>query len=294
MSELVDIYMAARFGKEAVNTPKTPTKPAGPMFSSEQLTASPQLKKLRDAIERSLKTERGLRGEAGEAARHAQTLATTPQGGLSKVIDAIRAAAPGAAPSPAVGAGPHAAAVGGGAALGGLLQRMLRSPTRIAQELGTAGRADVFGTPSLSKAVAGLPERFSMRRLPFVGGTSGSAFSTALGKLRAGGGGILRRLLRGRGGAVAGALLGTAVPAYLNLRRTKRLRSIGGPGGVKALGAAKTRLQKAEMIRRWRSAQLTGLEQLGGTGTPPEVPYEPFLQHAPRVDVRGSMTPVTP
>ena len=96
--------------------------------------------------------------------------------------------------------------------------------------------------------------------------------------------GWLSRLLPGRVGAIGGALAATAIPAVMNLMRTKQLRGLGGERGARAISAAKSKLQEAEMLKRWRRAVLEGMEKFGPEAIG-KVPSVPFMQHAPRVDI---------
>lgn len=285
MNDLVEAYMTARFGKAAAVPPK---------YSLEQMKADPKLRQLRDQIERSMNTERQLRGEAGEGARWAQSLATKQRSGFGKALDVVRAALPSASESPAVGTGVHAALGLGGAAAGGLLQRFGQSTRGLARSLSLEGVEKAFGKGTKVEEMArALPGRFTKERLPFLSRGSkvlSEKFKDVMGARSLGKGGLLRRLFRGRGGAIAGTLAGIAIPTLMNYSRTSRLRSVGGLAGVRAIKETKLRLQKAEMLQRWRSAQLAGLES-GGTL---DVPYPDFLKHAPNVDIDKSMQPLAP
>lgn len=281
MNELVDIYMRARFGKAAA---------ASPQYSLAQMSADPKLRALRDQIERSMSSERQLRGEAGAAAQYAHGLATTPRSSMGSALDAVRAALPGASINPAVGAGTHAALGAGGALAGETAQRMLTPASVIARKLENLANRPALAA-KLKKAPGLLTRMPLIGRLFGGGGDWRDALTTLAGdypgkaKGRLSG---LAKFIGRRGGAITGALAGIAIPTMMNYSRTKKLRSVGGMPGVRAVSAARTRIQKAEMLRRWRSAQLAGL----GSGSTQDIPYPDFLSHAPNVDVNQAMQPV--
>lgn len=308
MSELSDLYREARFGKAAV---------AKPWFSSEQLIANPKLKRIRDALEASLRAETKYRDEASEAFEWAQTLANKRPGALGRGKEFL-AAATGFSDLPRVGTGTIAASALAGGYAGETIQNLMTNkldPTQLRQLIG--GTPGLAGTTDTLVGQAGTALHAAQSRartkLPIFGrfAEGGAALRSAASQLvqttlgqRPSSLARASSFVGQHGGAIAGSLIPIAIATYLNKKRTERLREVGGMAGISSIGAGRSRLQTADMLRRWREMQLKRLgafTQAPGAapstqpGTipnlPEEVPYEPFGSYKGNVDVNKLLRP---
>ncbi|MBD3322877.1 MAG: hypothetical protein GF350_17390 [Chitinivibrionales bacterium] len=239
MNDLIEIFEAARFGTE---------KAAREV--SDRL--SPELRKLRDKLESSVKAEQAARDMARKQIQTAKTEAATYEE-PSVSQKAVRSLIPGSTYG-GVGALPHALSGAAGAGAGAAMQRGTvagrllpffgrRAASRAAHLL-EAGKPEVL----LSETKGVMPE--VMKYLGRAAPKSEKQVGQALAKR------ILGVVPRGwKAGAGLGALAGLALPALVNLRRSGQVAEMGGEAAVRAREKAKQLLEEAKRQRQWRESE---------------------------------------
>lgn len=185
MRDLADIYIEARFGKEAADEAATPDAAASGLSGIKAYLTMPQLTEktlaIRNAIEESVRQEKRLKARAKALAAHARyRVFEAPKAGLTgQISDIIRAAIPGLSPAASTDGIEkpgglisyttpkaekkydiaHILAAGGGAGLGAASQRGMLSTAGGQRALGdliSSAQGTLLGTPGKQRELGKL------------------------------------------------------------------------------------------------------------------------------------------
>ena len=77
-----------------------------------------------------------------------------------------------------------------------------------------------------------------------------------------------------KGKAAIGALALTAIPVLYRLWKNRALSAKGGPAAVRAAQKARDWLDRAEKIRKWRSQQISQMEEAGAPSGYSLLPFQ--------------------
>lgn len=282
MDDLLQIFEDAKFGKQAA--------PA----------MSPDMRRIRNALERATTAEQVLRDDVVQEAERAR--------GLS--ADADMSSLTGKGWDIAKGITPGGTEAGEG----------LRNPTaHLAAVLAGGGAGTAVGMGIAPGAQTWLARRAGGQLASSQGGlasakelaglATGPITKATLAAAKEGPTAATRSMLQSAGKtpwkrfAIPGALLASAPFALANWAQARKVRKTGGQEAIDARSRAEEALQKADMFRRWRKAQLIELGAPEDAFSPARVapdkprvprppskmvPFAPFARHQ-QVDVSKTM-----